>query len=150
MKQIRKTGAVAFVINFLIMTSVFAATYYVSPTGSDNAAGSQSQPFATLQKGNDVATAGDTVYIRGGTYSITTPSTSGAGITITKSGTSDTKRIYFWAYPGEVPVFDFSKMTISTSTYTHGYRCHRQLASYQGPRDLQGPDEHQLQLRHAP
>jgi hypothetical protein len=106
---------------FLTLSSVYATTYYVSPTGSNSAAGTMAQPFATLQKGNDVAAAGDTVYIRGGTYSITTPSTSGAGITITKSGTSDTKRIYFWAYPGETPVFDFSKMTISTSTYTHGF-----------------------------
>jgi hypothetical protein len=105
----------------LTLSSVYATTYYVSPTGSNSAAGAMTQPFATLQKGNDVAVAGDTVYVRGGTYSITTPSTSGAGITITKSGTSDAKRIYFWAYPGEIPVFDFSKMTISTSTYTHGF-----------------------------
>ena len=78
------------------------------------------QPFATLQKGNDVAVAGDTVFIRGGTYSITTPSNSGAGISITKSGTSDAKRIYFWAYPGETPLFDFTNLTISTSGYTFG------------------------------
>jgi hypothetical protein len=109
-----------FAVCLSIVSYVNAATYYVSPGGSDNAAGTLAQPFATLQKGNTVAVAGDTVFIRKGTYSITTPATSGAGITITKSGTSDTKRIYFWAYPGEVPVFDFSKMTISTSGYTHG------------------------------
>jgi hypothetical protein len=105
----------------LTISNVGATTYYVATTGNNSAAGTMAQPFATLQKGNDVAVAGDTVYIRGGTYSITTPSNSGAGITITKSGTSDTKRIYFWAYPGEVPVFDFSKMTISGSGYTHGF-----------------------------
>jgi hypothetical protein len=97
-----------------------ASTYYIATNGSNSATGAISQPFATLQKGNEVAVAGDTIYIRGGTYSITTPSNSGAGITITKSGTSDSKRIYFWAYPGEIPVFDFSKMTISTSGNTHG------------------------------
>ena len=58
-------------------------------------------PFATLQKGVSVAVAGDTVWIRGGTYSITTPATSGAGINFTKSGTSDTNRIKYFAYPGE-------------------------------------------------
>jgi hypothetical protein len=105
---------------FLTIFSSSAATYYVATTGSNSAAGTISQPFATLQKSNDVAVAGDTIYIRGGTYSLTTPSNSGAGITITKSGTSDSKRIYFWAYPGEIPVFDFSKMTISTSGNTHG------------------------------
>jgi hypothetical protein len=103
-----------------IATSVRAATYYVSPSGSDNAAGTMAQPFASLQKGNNVAMAGDTVFLRGGTYSITTPNTTGAGISITKSGTSDSKRIYFWAYPGEVPILDFSKMTISATSYTHG------------------------------
>ncbi len=68
-----------------------------------------------------MAVAGDTVYIRGGTYKITTPATSAAGISITKSGTSDTNRIRFWAYNGEVPVFDFSGMTISTTSYTSGF-----------------------------
>jgi hypothetical protein len=97
-----------------------ATTYYVATTGSNSASGTLSQPFATLQKGNDVAVAGDTVYLRGGTYSITTPGAGGAGITINKSGTSDSKRIYFWAYPGEVPVIDFSKMQVSSSGYTHG------------------------------
>jgi hypothetical protein len=97
-----------------------AATYYVATTGNNSASGSFSQPFATLQKGNDVAVAGDTVFIRGGTYSITTPANSGAGIAITKSGTSDSKRIYFWAYPGETPLFDFSNLKISTTGYTFG------------------------------
>ena len=104
----------------LSISSVNAATYYVSPTGSDAATGAKAQPFATLQKGNDVAVAGDTVFIRGGTYSITTPANSGAGIALTKSGTSDAKRIYFWAYPGETPLFDFSNLKISTSGYTFG------------------------------
>jgi hypothetical protein len=120
-KEFYRLNGFLWAICFLTIFSVQATTYYVATTGSNSASGTLAQPFATLQKGNDVAVAGDTVFIRGGTYSITTPSTSGAGITITKSGTSDTKRIYFWAYPGEVPVFDFSKMTISTSTYTHGF-----------------------------
>jgi MYXO-CTERM domain-containing protein len=93
----------------------------VAPNGSDSAAGTMAAPFATLQKGHDVAAAGDTVWIRGGTYAIVTPRTSGAGITLTKSGTSDTSRIKYWAYPGEVPVFDFARMTISTTGYTSGF-----------------------------
>jgi len=86
-----------------------AAEYYVSPTGSDSNAGSQAAPFATLQKGNDVAVAGDTVWLRGGTYS------NSKQIKLNKSGKSDTNRIKFWAYPGEVPVLDFSKY-VSTNT----------------------------------
>jgi hypothetical protein len=107
-------------LGLLATSHAFAKDYYVATTGSDANAGTVDQPFATLQKGHDVAVAGDTVYIRGGTYRITTPAASGAGIRITKSGTSDTNRIKFWAYPGEIPLFDFSGMTISTTGYTHG------------------------------
>jgi pectate lyase-like protein len=98
-----------------------AADYYVAPTGSDANAGSLEAPFATLQKGADIAVAGDTVYIRGGTYNITTPKTSGAGLTFTKSGTSDANRIKYWAYQSETPIFDFTNMVLSTSGYTHGF-----------------------------
>jgi len=98
-----------------------AAEYYVAPTGADANAGTLEAPFATLQQANDVVKAGDTVWIRGGTYRIVTPANSGAGIAFTKSGTSDSDRIKFWAYAGEVPVFDFSMLKISTTGYTHGF-----------------------------
>jgi MYXO-CTERM domain-containing protein len=101
--------------------SARATDYYVATTGSDSNPGTMASPFATLQKGVNVAVAGDTVYIRGGKYAITTPATAGAGIQFTKSGTSDTNRIRYWAYPGEVPVFDFTNMVISTTGYTHGF-----------------------------
>lgn len=102
------------------LTSSPAAVYYVDTKGSDSGPGSIAQPFATLQKGSDVAEPGDTVYIRGGRYSITTPVNSGAGIALSKSGTAN-KRICYFAYPGEKPVFDFAKMKISTSGYTFGF-----------------------------
>lgn len=86
-----------------------AAEYYVSPTGSDANAGTLAAPFATLQKGNDVAAAGDTVWLRGGKYENTKQ------IKLNKSGQSDGKRINFWAYQAEVPILDFSKY-VSTNT----------------------------------
>jgi hypothetical protein len=98
-----------------------AADYYVATTGSDSNAGTLAAPFATLQKGADVAVAGDTVYIRGGKYDIATPKTAGAGVTFTKSGTSDAMRIKYWAYQDEIPIFDFTNMVLSTSGYTHGF-----------------------------
>ena len=101
--------------------SAFAAEYYVAPTGSDSDPGTIDKPFGTLQKGADTAVAGDTVWIRGGTYAITKPKTSSAGILFSKSGTSDTNRIKYWAYPGEVPLVDFTNMTISTTGYTMGF-----------------------------
>src|SRR4249919_3055408 len=45
-----------------------AATYYVATTGKDANPGSQAQPFKTIRKGLTVLSAGDTLYIRGGTY----------------------------------------------------------------------------------
>ncbi len=114
-------------VSLLVLTTwtaarnAYAAEYYVAPTGSDSAAGTMAAPFATLQKGINTAAAGDTVWIRGGTYKITTPASSAAGVNFNKSGTSDTNRIKYWAYPGEVPVFDFSGLTISTSGYTNGF-----------------------------
>src|SRR5262245_63676288 len=101
--------------------SARAAEYYVAPTGNDASAGTMAAPWATLQKGINTAVAGDTVWIRGGTYRITTPASSAAGVNFNKSGTSDTNRIKYWAYPGEVPVFDFSGLTISTTGYTNGF-----------------------------
>ncbi len=98
-----------------------AMDYYVATTGSDSSPGTLEQPFATLQKGAAVAMPGDTVYIRGGTYRVVTPATSYAGISITRSGTSDTNRIRFWAYEGERPVFDFADLRISTTEYTAGF-----------------------------
>jgi MYXO-CTERM domain-containing protein len=96
-----------------------AAEYYVSPTGSDSNPGTQASPWGTVQKAASTAAAGDTVYFRAGTYAITTPSGSN-GIEFSKSGTSDTNRIKYWAYPGEVPVIDFTKMKVSSSGYTMG------------------------------
>jgi MYXO-CTERM domain-containing protein len=107
-------------LGLFVARNALAAEYYVATTGSDSNPGTLAAPFATFQKGADTAVAGDTVWIRGGTYKITTPKTSGAGIQLSKSGTSDTNRIKYWAYPGETPLFDFSNMTISTSGYTFG------------------------------
>jgi len=107
---------------FLAPRAALAADYYVSPSGNDTNPGSMAEPFATLQRAHTAVSAGDTVYIRGGTYSIVgVGASSSAGIALSKSGTSDTNRIRYWAYAGEVPVFDFAQMTVSTSGYTVGF-----------------------------
>jgi MYXO-CTERM domain-containing protein len=108
-------------LSFFAARNASATEYYVSTTGSDSNPGTQASPFATLQKGADTAAAGDTVWIRGGTYKITTPASSGAGIQLSKSGTSDTNRIKYWAYPGETPLFDFSNLQIANGAYTFGF-----------------------------
>ena len=130
----RKRGLSASLVVLAILLvgrSAQATDYYVATTGSDSNAGTMAAPFATLQKGANTAVAGDTVYIRGGTYSITTPATSGAGINFTKSGTA-TAPINYFAYPGEVPVFDFTNMVISTTGYTHGFVINASYLHFKG------------------
>ncbi|MEP7052977.1 MAG: right-handed parallel beta-helix repeat-containing protein [Pseudomonadota bacterium] len=102
-------GLLVFVGLLFSTAGARAAEYYVSPTGSDANAGSLAAPFASLQKGNDVAEAGDTVWLRGGTYRLSTQ------IKLSKSGKSDAQRIKYWAYQQELPVFDFSAY-VSTNT----------------------------------
>ncbi|MFE9443536.1 right-handed parallel beta-helix repeat-containing protein [Streptomyces sp. NPDC006602] len=93
-----------------------ASVYYVAPNGSDSAAGTQAAPWATIAPAQAVAQPGDTVYLRGGTYSYTHGIKSCASqtdrvdaITLSKSGSSGSP-IRYWAYPGEKPVFNFSGM----------------------------------------
>lgn len=62
-----------------------ATAIYVSPTGNDSAAGTLAAPLKSIQKAVDKAVAGDTIYLRGGTYALTT------NIQITKSGTASAK-----------------------------------------------------------
>jgi len=87
----RAAGAVALLAAAM---SANAATipatpynYYVSPTGSDSAAGTKAAPFKTLARAAQVATkAGTTVFVAPGTYA--------GGIRTTASGTAS-KRIYW-------------------------------------------------------
>jgi hypothetical protein len=98
---------------FFFIVYAFPAVYYVSPTGSDNAAGTMTAPFATWAKGQTAASAGDTVFFRAGVYYYTKATTNCTGQTATvntvvlnKSGTSG-NLIHYMAYPGEIPIFDF-------------------------------------------
>ena len=44
------------------------ASYYVSPTGNDGAAGTEAAPWKTFQKAVNTVKGGETVYFRAGTY----------------------------------------------------------------------------------
>jgi hypothetical protein len=72
-------------------------SYFVATNGSDANAGTLNDPWRTIEKGLESLSAGDTLYVRGGTYleRIMSPSIS--------PGRSD-DRIRVMAYGGEVPV----------------------------------------------
>ena len=89
-----------------------ASAYYVSPSGSDSAAGSSSAPWKTIAHAQSVAASGDTVYFRAGTYGYSSATTGCSSqtavvdaITLSKSGIS------YVNYPGEKVQFNFSGMT---------------------------------------
>jgi Right handed beta helix region len=58
--------------------------YYVAPDGSDSNPGSRAAPFLTIQRGADLAEAGDTVIVRPGRYT-----GSSRIVAIERSGASD-------------------------------------------------------------
>ena len=72
----------ATVVVFLASASASADTFYVAPApaGSDTNAGTETAPFATIQRAADVAFAGDTVVVMPGTY---------AGAQFVTSGTAE-------------------------------------------------------------
>ncbi|MGX1743779.1 right-handed parallel beta-helix repeat-containing protein [Bosea sp. NPDC055353] len=80
--------------------------YYVSPTGSDSQVGTLDRPFASLQYAHDLAQPGDTIYLRGGVYSLKN------GVQLTNDGESG-RPITVTNYPGEKPILDGSQMTSS-------------------------------------
>lgn len=92
-------------------TAACAATYYVAPTGSDSNAGTLSSPFKSITQAQAVASSGDNVYLRGGTYSSFSIASSDTTYNyvhaINKSGIS------YLAYTGETPVFNFSSVAAS-------------------------------------
>lgn len=96
-----------FSICLLGLSSSQAAEFYISTTGDDNNPGTLRQPFASLDRGQQAASPGDTVWIRGGVYDyVAGPGASEHAVLFDKSGTPG-NRINYWAYPGETPVFDF-------------------------------------------
>ena len=93
----------ALTLSFALLIAPLAmgADRYVSPTGSASNAGTLAAPWS-MAKAASSAVAGDTVYVRGGTYTTT--------VTISVSGTA-TQPIIFRNYADETPVFDLTGQT---------------------------------------
>ncbi len=86
--------------------------YYVSTNGNDNNPGTIDHPWASWQKAFNMAVAGDTIYIRGGTYYSGTEDDFGVYL-FRKSGTY-THPVCIFNYPGESPILDCSTITRSS------------------------------------
>ncbi|HEX2956552.1 MAG TPA: right-handed parallel beta-helix repeat-containing protein [Chitinispirillaceae bacterium] len=114
---------ISFVINPTFLSPVLAGTqasFYVSPEGSDDNPGTQSAPFKTIMAARDAvrtingAMTGDIyIYLRGGVHRISStielkPQDSG------KNGF----KIYYQAYPGEVPVISGAEKVTGWTLHT--------------------------------
>jgi len=91
---------------------------YVSSVGNDSLSGEINSPYKTIQKAVDVVTPGDTIYVRGGTYYLSTT----IRIKAAQTGTSSS-RIYLWGYPGESVIIDGSQIPHSNETTFKMARC---------------------------
>lgn len=88
---------VVMVLLVCIVVPVRATTYYVATDGNDSNPGSKAQPWKTIQKAADTMQAGDTVYIKAGTYvEEVTPKNSG----------SEANWITYQAYPGDEVIIE--------------------------------------------
>lgn len=98
------------------VASLSATNYFIAVYGNDSSAGSIDAPFATLNKAQSLVVPGDTVYIRGGVYHIEEKQImayKGAYayvFDLQKSGLSPKKRICYFGYRNERPVFDLSQV----------------------------------------
>ncbi len=92
----------------LIFTTlnVQSVTYYVAKSGDNNYPGTEAQPWLTIQKAADTLTAGDSVFIKSGTYTETSK------IVPKNSGVSNAL-ITYAAYPGDSPVIDGSSISLA-------------------------------------
>jgi hypothetical protein len=92
--------------------------YFVATWGDNADAGTFNEPWATLQYAMSNVEAGDTVYLRGGTYAVTSAQaiTSNPGLVGTEANP-----ICFFNYPGETPIIDGSTKTSQSHGITLYY-----------------------------
>ncbi len=90
-----------------------ATTYYVATTGNNSNPGTEDKPWRTITYAVAAMVAGDTTFVRGGTYS--TEDT----IRFKRTGTA-TAPIRLLNYPGESPVIDYVDQQVGdTVTVLH-------------------------------
>jgi hypothetical protein len=105
-KLLATAGLLAWPVSF----SVHAATFYVAANGSDNAAGTLAQPFASITKAQQAASSGDTVYLRGGTYTNFNVAATDANYQYVLN--FNKSNIHYLGYPGDSrPVLNFSNIS---------------------------------------
>jgi hypothetical protein len=107
------TGSLVVLLILILLSTSNAADFFVAPNGSDSNPGTKDQPFASVGHAQEAIAAGDTVFIRGGTYVMQESNIASKRgifahvIELEKSGTLE-RPINYFAFENEKPVFDFS------------------------------------------
>jgi hypothetical protein len=104
---IRRLSAIIFLFLSTLL-NISAGTYYISLLGDDSHTGTMELPFKTIEKGIAIAVAGDTIFVRGGTYNILTT------LKIAKIG-NENENFHLMAYTGERVLLDCSGQALSGS-----------------------------------
>jgi hypothetical protein len=117
-------GFMTLLLSVLLSEAAEAATYYVATTGSDTTGnGSIGLPWQSVPKGIRSLHAGDTLYIRGGTYTWSgiygnaASDTYGCNPTCPTSWAGATK---IMNYPGEAVVLTTHGFNMDNANYTNG------------------------------
>lgn len=106
MKQ--RTPLALLCVLALGFSSSMAAEYYIAPGGSNAGSGAIDSPWGTFDFAIDNIDPGDTLFVRGGTYSLN----SRIQIRGNEGGAANNP-INIWSYPGETPILDFAGMSNS-------------------------------------
>ena len=100
----------------LPINTIWGKQIFVSPDGVDTNEGTLENPFWSVQKAQELAEPGDTVFIRGGEYIMQDSDISMveddlfACISFLNKSGLEGKRINYWAYRDEKPHFNFSSV----------------------------------------
>lgn len=97
---------------FIIINVIgYANNLYVAPNGLDSNTGSINDPLATIQRAQELANSGDTVFIRGGLYMMQESQIARFESIWAYVTELDKDGISYFAYQNEQPVFDYTNVT---------------------------------------
>lgn len=99
------------IITFLLSSFfTFATEFYVAPNGKDSNIGTKDKPVETLKRAQELASSGDTVFIRGGLYSMREEQIANYERAYAYVTQLDKNGISYLAYPNEIPIFDYKNV----------------------------------------
>jgi len=115
-------SAVLLVMSFA--TAASAATYYVAKTGNNNNPGTEAQPWLTITKAANTLVAGDTVYVKAGTYA--------ERVVPVNSGSGPGAWIEYLVYPGDTVTIDGSGVAVGDWEGLIDIRTNKQYIEFNG------------------